>query len=160
MSIMPDVTRNIMSFALTLSFAEKRPFCAQKIRYRLISESEISHYRFHIRYFVWPAADNPHLLCHDDGYRCVFLPRRICQLRMMSPLDNPPVPDPGRPFLTLGTPPLVHVGPVCSINIPTNGTFGFICILPMIGPRHSAMTAALLAVNIEVADFYGFTDAV
>ena len=98
-------------------------------------------------------------LCHDDGHRCVSLPRRICRLRMVSPFDNPPVPDPGRPFLTLGTEPLVHVGPVCSVHIPTNGAFGLICILPMIGPGHFAMTAALLAVRIEVANFYGLTAA-
>ncbi len=36
-----------------------------------------------------------------------------------------------------------------------SGTLGLVRILPMIGPRNAAMTAALLAVRIQVADFYG-----
>ena len=97
-------------------------------------------------------------LCHD-GYRSGSLPQRICRNRMRSAFGNPPVLDPRSPFLTLGTPPFVHVGSICSIHIATDGTFGLVRILPMIGPRHSAMTAALLAVRIQVADFYGFAAA-
>jgi hypothetical protein len=78
---------------------------------------------------------------------------------MHSAFGNPPVPDPHSPFLTLGTPPFAHVGSICSIHIATDGTFGLVRILPMIGPRHSAMTAALLAVRIQVADFYGLAAA-
>jgi len=78
---------------------------------------------------------------------------------MHSAFGNPPVLDPHSPFLTLGTPPFVHVGSICSIHIATDGTFGLVRILPMIGPRHSAMTAALLAVRIQVADFYGLAAA-
>ncbi len=62
--------------------------------------------------------------------------------------------------LTLGTSSFIHVGPICSIHIATNGTFGFVCILPMIGSLKSAMTAALLAVRVEVANFHGLTAAV
>ena len=50
-------------------------------------------------------------------------------------VGNPPVLDPRSPFLTLGTPPFVHVGSICSIHIATDGTFGLVRILPMIGPR-------------------------
>lgn len=74
---------------------------------------------------------------------------------MISARGYLPVPDPRRPSLTLGTPPLEHIRPVCSIHIATDSTFGFVCILSMIGPRHSAMTAALLAMWIEVADLDG-----
>ena len=49
----------------------------------------------------------------------------------------------------------MHIGSVCSIHIVTDGTFGLVCILPMIGPRNSTMTAALLAVRIIVTNFYG-----
>lgn len=97
-------------------------------------------------------------LCHD-GYCSVSLPRRICRDRMHSAFGNPPVLDPHSPFLTLEIPPFVHVGSICSIHIATDGTFGLVRILPMIGPRHSAMTAALLAVRIQVADFYGLAAA-
>jgi len=55
--------------------------------------------------------------------------------------------------LTLGTSSFIHVGPICSIHIATNGTLGFECILPMAGSLNSAMTAALLAVRVEVANF-------
>ena len=74
---------------------------------------------------------------------------------MISARGNPPVPDSRRPSLTLGTPPLEHIRPVCSIHIATESTFGFVCILSMIGPRDSAMTTALLAMRIEVADLDG-----
>ena len=78
---------------------------------------------------------------------------------MLLAVGNPPVLDPRSPFLTFGTSPFVHVGSICSIHIATDGTFGLVRILPMIGPRHSAMTAALLAVRIQVADFYGLAAA-
>ena len=79
---------------------------------------------------------------------------------MISSLDNPPVPDPRRPILTLGTQSLVHVRSICPIHIATDGTFGLVCILSMIGPRYSAITATLLAVRIEVTDFDGLTAAI
>ena len=74
-------------------------------------------------------------------------------------VGNPPVLDPRSPFLTFGTSPFVHVGSICSIHIATDGTLGLVRILPMIGPRNAAMTAALLAVRIQVADFYGLAAA-
>jgi len=76
-------------------------------------------------------------------------------LVMHLPVGNPPVFDPRRPFLTFGTSPFVHVSSICSIHIATNGTLGLVRILSMIGPRNAAMTAVLLAVGIQVADFYG-----
>ena len=79
---------------------------------------------------------------------------------MISALGSYPIPDPWRPFLTLGTQPLVHVRPIGSIYIATEGTFGLVCILSMIGPWHSAMTATLLPVKIEVADFDGLAAAI
>ncbi len=69
-------------------------------------------------------------------------------------VGNPPVLDPRSPLLAFGTSPFVHVGSICSIHIATDGTLGLVRILPMIGPRNAAMTAALLVVRIQVADFY------
>jgi hypothetical protein len=79
---------------------------------------------------------------------------------MVSALDNPPVSNPRCPFLTLGTQPLVHVSSICPIHKATDGTFGLVCILIMIGTRYSAMTAALLAVKIEIANFDALTSAI
>jgi len=70
-------------------------------------------------------------------------------------VDNPPILYPRSPFLAFWTSPFMHIGSICSIHIATDGTFGLVCILPMIGPRNSAMTAALLAVRIKVTNFYG-----
>ncbi len=53
----------------------------------------------------------------------------------------------------------MHVGSICSIHIATDGTLGLVSILPMIVPWNAAMTAALLAVRIQVADFYGLAAA-
>jgi hypothetical protein len=78
---------------------------------------------------------------------------------MLLAVGNPPVLDPRSPFLTFGTSPFVHVGSICSIHIATDGTLGLVRILLMIGPRNAAMAAALLAVKIQVADFYRFAAA-
>ena len=84
----------------------------------------------------------------------------VSRFRMVSALDNPPVPNPRCPALTLGAQPLMHVGSICTIHKATDGTFGLVCILIMIGPSYSAMTTSLLAVKIEIADFDTLTTAI
>ena len=71
-----------------------------------------------------------------------------------------PVLYPRSSSLTFGTSSFIHVCPICSINISTNGTFSLVCILPMVSSRHSTMAAALLAVRVEVANFYGLIAAI
>ncbi len=78
---------------------------------------------------------------------------------MQSAVESPPVLDPLSSLLTFRTSPFVHVGSICSIHIATDGTLGLVRILLMIGPRNAAMTTALLAVRIQVADFYGLAAA-
>lgn len=97
-------------------------------------------------------------LCHDE-YLSVSLSQLFCRILMVSALDNPPVPNPRCPFLTLGTQPLVHVSSICPIHKATDGTFGLVCILIIIGPRYFAMTAALLTIKIEIANFDALTAA-
>ena len=53
----------------------------------------------------------------------------------------------------------MHVGTIRSIYIATDGTFGLVRVLPMVGSRHSATTAAPLAVRIQVAYLYRLTFA-
>ena len=74
--------------------------------------------------------------------------------------DSPPVLDPRHPALALRTQPLVHVRSIRSIHVPADGAFGFVCVLAVISPRHTAMTVALLAVWIKVADFNGLAVSV
>ena len=69
-------------------------------------------------------------------------------------VDSPPVLYPCSPFLAFGTSPFMHIGSICSIPMATDGTFSLVCILAMISPRNSTMTAALLAVRIQVTNFY------
>ena len=54
MSNMPDVTRNIMSFALAIGFERKQPFCPRKTHYRPISEGKFIKTPCHFKYFAWP----------------------------------------------------------------------------------------------------------
>jgi len=75
-------------------------------------------------------------------------------------VDSPPVLYPRSPFLTFGTSSFMHIGSICAIYIAADGTFGLVCILSMIGPQNSTMPAALLAVRIEVANFYRLADSV
>ena len=77
---------------------------------------------------------------------------------MISALGNPPVPDPRRPLLTLRTAPLMHISPICSVHIATDGTFGLVCVLSVIGPRHSARQpegrSSLLSLSERLAPLY------
>lgn len=47
----------------------------------------------------------------------------------------------------------MHVRAICSINMAADCAFSLIGVLSMIGSLHPAMTATLLAVAIEIADF-------
>jgi hypothetical protein len=47
----------------------------------------------------------------------------------------------------------MHVRSVCSVHIATVSAFGFEGILAKISPRNSTMTATLLSMRIEVANF-------
>ena len=77
-----------------------------------------------------------------------------------SAVGNLPVLDPRGPVLTLWTSSFVNVGSICSIHIATICTFGFVRILRTVGYRHSAMSAALLTMRIEIADFFGLAAAI
>jgi len=54
----------------------------------------------------------------------------------------------------------MHIRPICTIHIATDSTFGLVCVLSVIGPWHSAMTTALLAARVEVADSDGLATAI
>jgi len=71
--------------------------------------------------------------------------------------ENPPIPDPGCASLTLGALPLMHVRPIGAVHISAIRTFGLVGILIFIGPLYPAMTAALLAIGVEITDFSTLT---
>jgi hypothetical protein len=75
---------------------------------------------------------------------------------MISFVDNPPKLDSGCSFLTLRALSLMHISSICSIYIAAISAFSLVSVLAMIGPRHSTMTATLLAIRIEIADFNVF----
>ena len=79
---------------------------------------------------------------------------------MLSAFNDPPVPDTRRPLLTLGAPPLVHVGSICSIHMAADCAFGLVRVLFVIGPRNAAMTTTLLPVGIQIADFDSLATAI